>query len=129
MQVLGFLTGALDGAARGGVVGSVVPGVGTMAGAVAGGLIEGLAGAQIAGVAADATWISNEPAQMANAGKGRGGNRVPNKEADRIAKEHNLNPAGQRQLHDAISKKGLKADEITDEAADIAKHSKWVNGD
>ena len=129
MQVLGFLSGAIDGAIRGGAIGGLGGPEGVLIGAVAGGLIEGVAVAQLAGIAAEASWSANGPAQMADAGKGRAGNRVPNSVADRIAKENNLNPAGRRQLHDAISKKGLDADEIADEAAEIAKQKKWVTGD
>ena len=47
---------------------------------------------------------------MANAGKGRGGNANPNREASRIARESNLNEAGQRGLHDENTGQELKAD-------------------
>jgi hypothetical protein len=64
---------------------------------------------------------------MADAGRGRGDNRVPNSQVDRIARENNLNAPGQRQLHDRITGRGLTPEEIADEAADVATHKKWVN--
>jgi RHS repeat-associated protein len=128
MQVLGFLTGALDGGVRGGAIGTVIePGGGTVVGAAVGAAIEGVAAAQLAGAAADATWISAKPAQMARAGKGRGGNQRPNADVRRIANEKNLNPAGRRELHDRITGQNMSADEIAAEAADVAQHEKWVN--
>jgi hypothetical protein len=64
--------------------------------------------------------------QMADAGKGRGSNRGPNEEARRVANEHNLNKAGQQELHRRISRKGLNLEEMAEEAAEIANHPKWV---
>ncbi len=58
MQALGFLSGAVDGAFRGGAAGLACGPAAEVCSpvlAVGGALVEGIAGAQIAGAAADAT--------------------------------------------------------------------------
>lgn len=105
----------------------MVPGVGTVAGAegvgAAGGLLGGFVGSTL-GAARDA--VSALQILRANAGKARGGNAGPNGDAARIAREYNLNPAGQRALHDIITGQGYSLDEIREEAERLSKQDKYT---
>jgi hypothetical protein len=65
--------------------------------------------------------------QMADAGKGRGGNQGPNKQVRRIANKYDLNEAGRRELHDRISDQDMTLEDIEAEAQDVAQHPKWTN--
>jgi hypothetical protein len=70
MMVLGFLAGAVDGAVRGGGMGGMVCGPQcAVVGAGAGVLVEGVTGAQLAGIAAEASW----DASMRRDDNGNGG--------------------------------------------------------
>ena len=86
-------------------------GYGIAAGAGAG----AVAGVQFAGQKFD------DRLNMANAGKGRGGNRGENAEADRIVKEYGLNREGRRALHDEITKRGMDVEEIEQKAGQLAE--------
>jgi hypothetical protein len=61
----------------------------------------------------------------ADAGHGRGGNRVPNSEVQRLYKNWNLNEAGQDYVHEQIQDQGLKIDEIEDIKKEAANHEKF----
>jgi RHS repeat-associated protein len=122
----------------GGIIGSIVGGVvGCSAGVIAAaptgeiaapvlvpvgcavGILEGASVGARAGFAVDVV------VQMARAGKGRGGNTGPNEEANRIAKEVGLNRAGQRALHDEISRHGLSLEEIRRIAEGLFQQPKY----
>ena len=64
--------------------------------------------------------------EMANAGKGRGGNQTPNADANRAAKDAGLNRAGQRTLHDEISGQDLTVDEIREIANRLKEQAKYL---
>src|ERR1700756_3318264 len=64
--------------------------VGARSGAMAGAFVGSAVGA------------ANAIVRMADAGKGRGGNRVPNRLVRRIARDNQLNEEGRRALHDTI---------------------------
>lgn len=130
--IVGGITGFFTGGATGGAVGvaAAAPTLETAApvtvpvGAATGaaiGTVEGAKDGAIAGAAIDAI------VHMANAGKGRGGNRNPNADFDRIVKENDLNRAGRRYLHDEITKKDLELDEIEDLAKELSKIPKYMN--
>jgi RHS repeat-associated protein len=63
--------------------------------------------------------------RMANAGRGRGGNRVPNSDVNRLHRQHEINEEGQRHVHDQITGQDLKLDEIEDIVREAATHSKF----
>jgi RHS repeat-associated protein len=64
--------------------------------------------------------------QMADAGKGRGGNQKPNRDVRRIAKENGLNEEGRRALHDEITGQDLLLDEIRAIAKELALQPKYL---
>ena len=64
---------------------------------------------------------------MANAGKGRGGNRVSNDEIDRMYREYDLNEAGQSWVHRQISKRRFTREEIEDTVREASERAKFRN--
>ena len=77
MQVLGALAGMLDGGSRGATVGLACgPAAAACSSTLAavGAIVEGVAGAKIAGAAADLTWAASHPLAADNPGP-RGGGR------------------------------------------------------
>lgn len=62
---------------------------------------------------------------MANAGRGRGGNRVPNADVRRLYKKYGVNEAGERHVHDQITGQGLGLDEIEDIVRQTATQNKF----
>lgn len=97
------LAGAVGGAAT-------VGGIGTIAGAATG--------------AAVGSWIDG--VVQARAGKSRSGNANENRDVNEISRDNNLNKAGERALHDEISRKGLDIDEIRDLARQLAQQAKYT---
>jgi RHS repeat-associated protein len=134
-SALGGGIGAIIGAAGGGTGGfvggaalcspagpvAIACGAG---GAAAGGAAGALKGAAIG---ASIGALVDGAVQMAQAGKGRGGNEKANRDVRRIAKDNNLNEEGRRALHDEITNQNYKLDEIRDIARDLAKQNKYVN--
>jgi RHS repeat-associated protein len=121
--VLGGISGARGGGAAGGFTGELacagLPAcgiAGTLGGAVVGGAIGARRGAVRGAVIGTAAGlVLDQIVQMANAGRGRGGNRVPNSEVNRLYREYDLNKEGQEWVHDQISGKNLDIEEIRGE--------------
>ncbi len=89
---------------------------GLSAGALKGGAIGAAAGAALDGIV-----------QMAQAGRGRGENANPNRDARRIARENDLNKDGRRALHDQITGQQQTLDEIREIARGLANQAKYRN--
>jgi hypothetical protein len=125
--LLGAIAGFIGGGFTGGGMGAVaaapsgellsiftVP-VGAIDGAITGAKIGAAAGAAL-----DAT------VHFADAGKGRGGNRVPNREVKRLYKKWGLNKAGQDYVHDQISTEEMSLEDIEDVVKEAARHNKFL---
>lgn len=127
-EILGAIAGFFGGGIAGGGAGTLVAAptgelaapVMIPAGAIAG-AIKGAAAGYAAGAALDGI------VQMANAGRGRARNRVPNKLVRRIAKDNNLNEVGRRALHDEITGQDLTEEQIRQIAEDLANQEKYLN--
>src|SRR5690606_34265847 len=122
--VIGGFTGGTGGAAlcTGTGVGVLVApgcaGAGGMAGAASGGARGALAGGAIGA-------LLDGVVEMANAGKRRAGNRVPNEQVNRLYREYDLNEAGQSWVHRRISKRDYSLEEIEDVIREAAERSKF----
>jgi hypothetical protein len=64
--------------------------------------------------------------EMADAGKGRGGNRGPNREVQRLYKKYDLNEAGQSHAHDQFSGQRMSIEEIEEIIKEAAQHPKFL---
>jgi hypothetical protein len=120
-QALGGLVGFFLGGAGGGVAATAVcgPPVCTVAGAASGAVAGAASGIALAGRGFD------NAMQMANAGKGRASNRVPNSEVQRLYRKHHLNEEGQTYAHDQFSKQKLSLEEIESIIQEAASHAKF----
>ena len=122
--IIGGLAGFTGGAVAGVGCGPLVE-VCSPAMAVAGAVTLGATSAAAAGKIVDSYY--DGLSQMAQSGKGRGGNAKPNRDANRIAKDAGLNKAGQRALHDEITGEDLSLGEIRDIARRLAEQAKYRN--
>jgi RHS repeat-associated protein len=130
--LIGTVLGGAGGALVGGVAGLVCletgPGVIVCVAAGAAGGAE--AGAAAGGLVGSAIDVGMGLLRMARAGRG-GGNSAENRGSNYFIQKHNLNRAGQQELHRRLGRLKKAGEEITDEtlddvAADVANHSKWV---
>jgi hypothetical protein len=127
--VLGAALGGTGGGAAGAVAGAAGCSPGgpvlvacSLAGAAAGGKA-GMAAGAFVGSALDA---GVGIARMANAGKGRGGNRVPNEQIQELYRKYGLNKQGESWVHRRISRRNMDIDEIEDAVREAADHSKFL---
>jgi hypothetical protein len=134
LTLIGEMTGALVGGVVGGTGGASAGAalcaatvVGTVPCAAAGGAVGAAAGAKRGVVIGGAVGaLFDGVVAMANAGKGRAGNRNPNADANRAAKDAGLNKAGQRELHDQISGQDLTVEEIRAIANQLKEQAKYL---